>query len=279
VACDYVVTESGGWSADHGDGRQIVLTVGEKGVSWRRLTVPGTPGHGSMPYRADNALIKAAHVVSRLAEYRPAPYVDDLWTAFVGSLGIDPALKAELVDPSRVDDAIPKLPPGLARMAWSTTHTTFSPNVCRAGVKTNVIPDVVDVEVDIRTLPGENDDEVRRHLDKALGSLADEVEVDKLFSKPASVSPTGTPLWDVLGRVVDAHYPGARLQPRLMVGFTDAPYFRQRGAVAYGFGLLSRALTGEAMASRFHGNDERVDVESLALTTQAWIEVCELFLE
>ncbi len=32
---------------------------------------------------------------------------------------------------------------------------------------------------------------------------------------------------------------------------------------------LSRALTVEAMAGRFHGNDERIDVESLALTIQA----------
>jgi acetylornithine deacetylase/succinyl-diaminopimelate desuccinylase-like protein len=127
-------------------------------------------------------------------------------------------------------------------------------------------------------VPGDNEDEVRRHLDKALGDLAEEVQVDKLFSKPASSSPTDTPLWDVLGRVVDAHYPGARLLPRMIVGFTDAPYFRARGAVAYGFGLFSRALTAEAMSGRFHGNDERVDVESLALTTQAWLEVCEQFL-
>jgi acetylornithine deacetylase/succinyl-diaminopimelate desuccinylase-like protein len=124
---------------------------------------------------------------------------------------------------------------------------------------------------------GDSDDEVRRHLDKALADLSDEVEVDP-SSRSASVSPTGTPLWDVLGRVVDAHYPGAKLLPRLIVGFTDAPYFREHGAVAYGFGLFSRALTAEAMAGRFHGNDERIDVASLALTTQAWLETCEQFL-
>jgi acetylornithine deacetylase/succinyl-diaminopimelate desuccinylase-like protein len=145
-------------------------------------------------------------------------------------------------------------------------------------VKTNVIPDVVDIEVDIRTVPGDDEDEVRRHLGKALGDLVEEVEIEKLFSKPASVSPAGTPLWDVLGRVVDAHYPGAKLLPRLIVGFTDAPYFRDRGAIAYGFGLFSRTLTQEAMAGRFHGNDERIDVESLALTTQAWLDVCDLLL-
>jgi len=40
-----------------------------------------------------------------------------------------------------------------------------------------------------------------------------------------------------------------------------------------------RALTVEAMAGRFHGKDERIDLESRSpLTTQAWLDVCELFL-
>jgi acetylornithine deacetylase/succinyl-diaminopimelate desuccinylase-like protein len=275
---DYLLTENGGTVSAHGDQLSVTVHVGEKGVAWRRLKVQGTPGHGSMPYGADNALVKAAHVVSRLADYRPSPYVDELWAAFVNTLDVAPAVKATLVDPARVDDAIADLPAGMARYLWSATHTTFSPNMCRAGAKTNIIPDAVDIEVDIRTIPGDDEDEVRRHLDKALGDLAEEVVVEKLFSKPASMSPTGTPLWDVLRRVVDAHYPGASLLPRMIVGFTDAPYFRDRGAIAYGFGLFSRALTAEAMAGRFHGNDERVDVDSLALTTQAWLDTCELLL-
>jgi acetylornithine deacetylase/succinyl-diaminopimelate desuccinylase-like protein len=262
----------------HGDELNVTVHVGEKGVAWRRLRVRGTPGHGSMPYGADNALVKAAKVVSRIADYRPSPYVDELWQRFVDSLSLDPAVKAALVDPSRVDEGIAKLSPGMAKYAWSATHTTFSPNMCHGGVKTNVIPDTVNVEVDIRTIPGDDEEEVRRHLDKALADLSEEVEVEKLFSKPASMSPTGTPLWDVLGRVVGTHYPGARLVPRMIVGFTDAPYFRERGAIAYGFGLFSRALTAEAMSGRFHGNDERIDVESLGLTTQAWLDVCEQFL-
>ena len=278
LRADYLLTENGGTVSGHGGQLNVTVHVGEKGVAWRRLRVKGTPGHGSMPYGADNALVKAAHVITRLADYRPSPYVDDLWAAFVATLELDADTKAALLDPARVEDSIAGLPAQLAKVAWSNTHTTFSPNMCRAGVKTNVIPDVVDIEVDIRTIPGDTEDEVRRHLDKALGDLTEQVLVEKLFSKQASVSSTGTPLWDVLGRVVDGHYPGARLLPRLLVGFTDAPYFREHGAIAYGFGLFSRALTAEAMAGRFHGNDERVDVESLALTTQAWQEVCELLL-
>ena len=278
LRADYLLTENGGTVSARGGDLNVTVHVGEKGVAWRRLRVKGTPGHGSMPYAADNALVKAAQVVGRLADYRPAPYVDELWATFVASLDVEPDVRAGLVDPARVGESIAQLPPALAKLAWSVTHTTFSPNVCHGGVKTNVIPDVVDIDVDIRTIPGDNEDEVRRHLDKALGDLAEEVVVEKLFSKQASVSPIDTPLWDVLGRVVAGHYPGARLLPRLIVGFTDAPYFREHGAVAYGFGLFSRTLTAEAMAGRFHGNDERIDVASLALTTQAWIDVCEQFL-
>ena len=112
LRADYLLTENGGLVSSHGGELNVTVHVGEKGVAWRRLRVTGTPGHGSMPYGADNALVKAAHVVSRLADYRPAPYVDELWQTFVGSLGVDPALKDALRDPSRVDEPSPSFPRG-----------------------------------------------------------------------------------------------------------------------------------------------------------------------
>src|SRR5262245_15115869 len=79
LRADYLLTENGGTlSRDPHGNLNVTVHVGEKGVAWRRLRIKGTPGHGSMPYGANNALIKAAQVVSRLAEYRPSPYVDDI---------------------------------------------------------------------------------------------------------------------------------------------------------------------------------------------------------
>ena len=60
------------------------------------------------------------------------------------------------------------------------------------------------------------------------------------------------------------------LVPFLTVGATDARFFRRAGSTAYGFGLFSRRLSFEDYASMFHGNDERVDVESLKLSTELW---------
>ena len=133
LRADYLLTENGGTVSAHNGQLNVTVHVGEKGVAWRRLRVKGTPGHGSMPYGADNALIKAAQVVTRLADYRPAPYVGDLWRGVVGSLDLEPGVKEALVDPSRLDETIATLSPSIARAAWSATHTTFSPNMCRGG--------------------------------------------------------------------------------------------------------------------------------------------------
>src|SRR5512132_2973571 len=116
LRADYLLTENGGTVSARGGELNVTVHVGEKGVAWRRLRVKGTPGHGSMPYRADNALVKAAHIITRLAEYRPAPYVDELWRGFVGSLDLDPGVKQALMDPVSVEESIDKLPKSLARV-------------------------------------------------------------------------------------------------------------------------------------------------------------------
>jgi acetylornithine deacetylase/succinyl-diaminopimelate desuccinylase-like protein len=59
----------------------------------------------------------------------------------------------------------------------------------------------------------------------------------------------------------------------MTVGFTDARIFRSMGSVAYGAGLFSPELDTGDFAARFHGNDERIDTESLGLSTQLWCDV------
>ena len=274
MTTDYVLTENGGLHGGPADAPTIGINVAEKGVAWRRLVIRGTPGHGSMPFKADNALVTAAAVVTRLAEYRPAPGMHDLWPGQVAALGLDEETSRRLLDPAALDDFLDAIPREAgAPYLWSCTHTTFSPNVAVGQTKPNVVPDHVTVDVDIRTLPGEGHDDVEAHLRAALGDLRDRVEVEVLMDDPASISPADTPLWDALQRGVNRPFPDATIQPRMTVGFTDARVHRELGAIAYGAGLLSPDLPASDFSSRFHGNDERIDVESLALTTRLWEDV------
>ncbi|HEX2851020.1 MAG TPA: M20/M25/M40 family metallo-hydrolase [Acidimicrobiales bacterium] len=275
IRADYVLTENGGVHSGPPDAPFVTINVAEKGVAWRRLRVRGTPGHGSAPFRTDNALVTAAAVVDRIASYRPAPRVHELWRGLVDSLDVDPDTRQALLDPARIDAVLEAMPSAAsARFLHACTHATFSPNVLGGRMKANVIPDAVDLVVDVRTLPGETADDVTAHLRAALGDdLADRVDVEVILNDAASISRVDTPLWDALERAVRRPFPSARLTPRMLVGFTDARVFRAMGAVAYGAGLFSPEVDAGEFGRRFHGNDERIDVGSLALTTQLWLDV------
>jgi len=273
ITTDYVLTENGGLHGGTADAPRVTIRVGEKGVAWRRLTVRGSPGHGSMPFRSDNAIVKAAGIVSRLAAYRPAPRFHEHWEREVAQMQLTDSQKAQLLHPGAIEGLLDELPARQARSIYSCTHTTFSTNVFNSQTKTNIIPDEVVIDVDVRTVPGEGADAVQAHLNEALGDLADHVEVAPLMNDVATISPVRTPLWDSLQRAVTSAFPAAQLEPGISVGFTDARVHRELGAVAYGAGLLSPSLSAAEFGSRFHGNNERIDVESLALTTELWHDV------
>jgi acetylornithine deacetylase/succinyl-diaminopimelate desuccinylase-like protein len=277
IMADYVLTESGGLHTGPREQPFVDINVGEKGVAWRRLRVRGTPGHGSTPFKADNALMSAAAVMQRLGEYRPAPRFHELWRTQVDALGVDDETKAALLDPHRIDDHLGTMPrKSIAPHLHACTHTTFSCNTVAGGptpMKTNVIPDLVEIGLDVRTLPGEDADDVDAHLRAALGDLYDRVEVEVVMNDPATMSRIDTPLWDALSRAITRPFPTARPTPQLVVGFTDSRIYRAMGAVSYGAGLFSPDLEPGDYSLRFHGYDERIDVESLRLTTQLRLDV------
>ena len=271
VRADYVVTESGGYQVPTKAGTRLPIMVEEKGTFWSNITVHGTPSHASQAYRTDNALVTAAEIVRRISEYRPEARIGDTWRRYVKGLG----LPAELADPDRVDEYVADLPLGLARIAHSCTHTTMAPTVAHGGTKTNIIPDRVDLQVDVRTMPGQSGAAARELLTEAIGDdLMHKVEITS-NDDPATSSPIDTPLWDSLSRVTGRLCEGSALVPTIMTGGTDNRFFRRAGAVGYGFGLFSRRIRFEDYAKMFHGHDERVDQESLDLSTQLWLALCE----
>jgi acetylornithine deacetylase/succinyl-diaminopimelate desuccinylase-like protein len=269
VGTDYVITESGGIPIPGGDGEvRLPVLVAEKGSCWCTLRVHGTPGHASQPYATDNALVTAAEVVRRIATFRPETQIHDTWRAFLGGMGYPDDVVAPLLDPARFDEALAALPTGMARQFHACTHTTVAPTIVHGGTKTNVIPDRVDLQLDVRTLPGQELPDVRALIDEALGDLADRCELLDAHDDPATASPVETPLWDTLARTTRAFYDGSHLVPTLNVGATDARFFRRLGTTAYGFGLFSERMTFDEFGRMFHGHDERVDVESLRLSTE-----------
>jgi len=275
VMADYVITESGGIPLPSPGGLKLPVIVGEKGIFGVRIKVGGTAGHGSQPYKTDNALLTAAEVVRRVGEFQPEAHIHDTWRRFIESMGYPEEITGPLLSVDGLDDVLELLPLGMARQFHACTHTTFAPTVIHGGSKINVIPDSVELEVDIRTLPGHDAEMVLAELRLALGDLADAVTIEQISYDPSSSSPTDTPLWESLSRITQQWYPGSETVPFLTVGATDSRFFRREDRVAYGFGLFSENLTFEDFGKMFHGDDERIDTRSLGLSTELWEAVAQ----
>jgi acetylornithine deacetylase/succinyl-diaminopimelate desuccinylase-like protein len=270
VRCDWCVTESGGVLVPTPGGTRLWTVVGEKGVHWLRLTVRGTPSHGSRPLGSDNALIKAAEVVRRLAEFKPKPLFTDAWKRWVELMGFDDDLRDALTNESRVWEGISELPGAMAPNAHALTHLTCSPKVIHGGTKTNTVPDRMDIDIDMRKLPGQTGDDADRLLRDALGDLYDQIEITPISIDVPTESSIETPIYHAMERAARRLRPDAALLPTLTTGGTDARFFREKGIPAYGFGLFSDAMSLDHWESMFHGNNERVDQESLRLSTELW---------
>ena len=283
VGCEYLLTEIATPTLGGMSGTGLPVTVAEKGPQWRRFRSRGTPGHGSQPYATDNALVPLADAITRLAS-TPAPvHISDEWRRFVEAWDPPRDLREGLLDPDRLDEAIDTLALddiGLARWVHACTHLTISPNTLHAGTKANVVADEALSEIDVRALPGQDADTVLDHFRKAIGpDLVDSIEIEVMETTRANGSAPEGPLWDALGSATEANLPGTHLIPAMIPVATDARFFRPHGTVSYGVGLFDQRLGFGDFLRMFHGHDERVSEDSLAMTASLLADTVTAFGE
>jgi acetylornithine deacetylase/succinyl-diaminopimelate desuccinylase-like protein len=280
VAADYLLTEVA-YPALSGSGGSIVpVSVGEKGAFWSILETTGTPGHGSVPYGADNALEKLVLALAGIIETPPPAALTPEWLSFLEDLGLDGESTGLLADLDGLDGEIERISaddPALAAYIHAATHLTTSANVARAGTKTNVVADSARAQMDIRALPGMDRQFVDAHLRKAMGSAAGHVDITPVMDNEATVSPVGNVLWEAIGDAVEDLEGHRRLTPTMMTVATDARFWRARGTVCYGVGLFDDRMGFSEMLSLFHGHDERVSARSVERTALLYERVLERF--
>ena len=198
--------------------------------------------------------------------------IHDTWRRFIEGVDFGPEWNATLARRGRpCTTSARSCRLGLARQAHACTHTTFAPTIMHGGTKTNVIPDLVELEVDIRTLPGQTcgrrPRDARRRARRSGRARRDHAvrreRVDVVADRHAAVGRDGA-------RVV-ARSSRARRSCRSSRSAPPTPASsgaRARSRTASACSAAgSRSRTTPSM---FHGNDERVDIESLVLSTQLW---------
>jgi acetylornithine deacetylase/succinyl-diaminopimelate desuccinylase-like protein len=261
VRCDFAINEGGGERIELADGRPVyVATVAEKMTAPFRLRVRGRSGHASMPGIADNALVKAARLIERIADFRPEPQLGPEAEAFLS------VVVGAVPPPHEAVERTREVTTAGADVVEALLSATFSPTMISASLKRNVIPAVCDVEVDCRLLPGQHPEHVEPLIRAVLGGDIDyELEWTE-EARGGTRSPLDTPLWQALEEWTAEVEPGAVAAPLACVGFTDSHWLREAfGTVAYGFFPSTGELPPEVATSLVHSADERIPVSDLEL--------------
>ncbi len=247
------ISEVGGYSVHLNGQRSYLLQTGEKALVWIKLVARGTAAHGSRVI-SNNAVTKLAEAVAILGRQE--------WP--VRLTGTTELLLAELarimdVDPLVVGPDELVLSTGTAAgFIQASLRTTSNPTLFKAGYKHNVIPDLAEALIDIRTLPGEED----AVLAEVRTLVGDDIEIVVMHRDVGLENSFDGSLVDAMVGTLQAHDPGAPVLPYLLSGGTDNKALSKLGIKGYGFAPLQLGPELDFPAM-FHGVDERVPLDAL----------------
>jgi acetylornithine deacetylase/succinyl-diaminopimelate desuccinylase-like protein len=243
-------------AADGTNRRFYPVAVAERGSLHMSVVATGTAGHGSRP-NDDNPVTHLVRALDRLAGHRWPMAISPTVRAFLELSAEALGLDADLSSESGIEALLERLGP-LRDYVEASLRSSANLTVLAAGYKVNVIPSTARAEVDVRSLPGQ-DDEVLATIDELLG---DRVTRTMLAHSPAIAAPVDSPWFDAIRRCIEDADPGAVVLPFCMGGGTDAKPFAGLGIIGYGFAPLGRDPDGRTV-SGMHGVDERVPVAGL----------------
>jgi len=246
------ISEVGGYSIAVGDRRAYLLQVGEKALIWIRLRARGRAGHGSRVH-PDNAITRLAEAVVALGRTEwPVRLTATTETMLAGL--------ADLVDTDDTDpDALAAATGPAEGFLRSTLRTTTNPTGLTAGYKHNVIPDAAEALIDVRALPG-TEDEALVDIQRIVG---DDIEIEIVVRDIGLEVPFEGDLVDAMVAALGRADPGVPVIPYLMGGGTDNKALEALGIEGYGFAPL-RLPADLDFTGMFHGVDERVPLDALA---------------
>jgi acetylornithine deacetylase/succinyl-diaminopimelate desuccinylase-like protein len=259
---EYLFTEGGSNAFRNGKLEYYSVGVAEKRTFWNRLTVKGTPSHGSRPTRA-NPVPRLVAALDRIARYETPLHVTPGVQKFFHDISRNYSGRQKIW----LNDVTAALKQKAARdwilsdVYWNAIlRNTISLTGLQGSNKTNVIPAEASAELDIRLLPDQRPEDMIATLTRIVGDTA--VHFTTLLTPKAPFeSPVNTDLFRAVERAAKERDPQAFVTSSMMTGATDRPSYRKLGIIAYGLSPFKVEAADEQKG--VHGNDERLSVTNV----------------
>ena len=273
VRCDMLLNEGGGERFSYAGRHHYGVCCAEKGIFRFNVTAHGAAGHASLPRTGDNALLKLAPVLARLADQPESFAVTDAPAALLRGLGEDPE------DPGAALARIAAEEPRLRTLVEPMFGVTLTPTMSSASSKINVIPSRAQVRVDCRVPPGLGEAAARERIAAVLGPESDELSIEFTEQVVGNQSSVESGLMTAIEGWIEANDPGASAVPVILPGFSDSRWFRDAFPECVAYGFFPQRHQGLLQAAPLvHNADERIDVRDLGFATRFFSDIARALL-
>jgi acetylornithine deacetylase/succinyl-diaminopimelate desuccinylase-like protein len=278
IDAEYCFAEGGSAVRTGGRLRFVSVQTTEKIPYGLKIVANGVAGHGSVPLRS-NAVVHIAQAVAKVGNWQPPMRLNDTTRTYFERLATvsTPEEKERynnLLHPDKTDAVQEYLAVHEPRHN-SMLRTSVSPNIIKAGYRTNVIPSEAEATLDVRLLPDEDPVKFSEMLKSVINDPAVKLVRDGRSARPgAEPSRLDNEAFKTIERVAARHYPGVPVLPTMSTGATDMAFFRAKGMQCYGIGPMIDSEDGPKGYGA-HSDQERIVEQALYTFVKFHYELVE----
>ena len=287
IRADFVINEGGGTAIPTNGKNMFTINTAEKGILWFKVKAKGTPGHGSVPGAADNAILRMNKVVEKLGNYRSKMMFVPTVKQYLTEIAKENKLLQQhasslLQNPDNGDqilDTLAQKDKYMAEEIRAKLRMTITPTIIHGGIKENIIPSECEAVFDCRVLPGQSPTQAMNEIRGLLKDVGlEKLEFEVIQANEPSESSMVTPLYALIASALREFEPDCGVAPVLLTGGTDSRFFRKLGSVCYGFHPVRPDIPYGEMQKTVHGIDERISIENLVFGTSVLYSLVERFM-
>lgn len=236
------------------------LGVVEKGMVNIKLSLDTSGGHSSTP-RKNGPVIRLSKALVRLEKHPMKPQYTKAVKELLNIMGKNAtfALKIVFANMWLFSGLVKVLFTKLSADTRALVSSTFAFTVLNGGNQTNIIPNHVEANINVRIAPFDTADDVIKHVRKVIKD--DDIKITASdINKMYPECDFTLPGYNIIKETTIETYPNTIVAPFIMLGGTDARHYNEISDCVIRFSPIK--VSNEDRAG-IHGLNEKIKVETL----------------
>ena len=236
------------------------LAVVEKGMVNVKLTLDSNGGHSSTP-RKNGPVVRLAKAITKLEKNPMKPEYTKTVKELLNVMGRNCIFPMKLVFANMwlFSPLVKVLFTKLSSDTRALVSTTFAFTTINGGNQTNIIPNHVEANVNVRIAPFHTLDQVIDHIKKVIDDEDIKISTSNINKTYKECSFTSNGYNTIKDTVIET-YPNTIIAPFVMFGGTDGRHYNEISDCVIRFSPMK--VTNEERAG-MHGLDEKLTVTSI----------------